>query len=244
MTASETVPEIEPDGWDIEFQRIKKRFPRASDATLFCIAQLDANPSVKLSDLKAIAAMHELRIGAHSVRAAKVLLGLVPASRRTRVAPLDDDGVHDQADATLAKDDTETQTPTWETAKLALEQEFPAERESILFCLHKLRQDPELTIPDFREEAKSLGIKLGGRSLHSALVLLGLAEQVQRGVRSPNLDKPKHSRAAKNNAGDALGNQLIQSIRQIEEESSSEARALRLAIRKAVEILRSALDEP
>lgn len=245
MTQPETAIEPKTEEWDTEFQRTKQRFPSASDSTLFCIAKLDADPSAEATGFKDEAALYGLRIGVASMRRARELLGLIPATKRLRASKSSEGSILEQK--TLSEDESpaETLTSSWQESKTSLELEFSETRESILFCAFKLRQDPELTIPDFREEAKALGIRLGGRSLHSARVLLGLAAQAQHGARSPKQRaEAQQTRASKGGKSDALGTQLVDAIRQIEEQASQEATALRSAITKAVEILRAALDEP
>ena len=65
-----------------------------------------------------------------------------------------------------------------------LRNRFPQATDGTLFCVHKLLQNPHTTIPDFRQEAALYGIGIGGRSLHSAKVLLGLAEEAPRKPRA------------------------------------------------------------
>lgn len=63
---------------------------------------------------------------------------------------------------------------TWESTLAALRRRFPGLRDSVLFCIRKLQQNPELTLRDFRAEAAHLGIPVAGRALHSARALLGI----------------------------------------------------------------------
>ena len=64
----------------------------------------------------------------------------------------------------------------WQGVREKLADSYPDATDGILFCVHKLKQDPNISIPDFRDEAKKVGISIAGRSLHSAKVLLGMAE--------------------------------------------------------------------
>ncbi|MCB9878302.1 MAG: hypothetical protein H6835_11950 [Planctomycetes bacterium] len=77
---------------------------------------------------------------------------------------------------------------TWEGMLDAMRRRYPGQKDSVLFCVHKLLQDPDLTLRDFREEARLHGIPMAGRALHSARVLLGLQ------AASP---APKRGRAAR-----------------------------------------------
>lgn len=63
----------------------------------------------------------------------------------------------------------------WQDVREKLSGTYPDATDGILFCLHKLQQNKTVTIPEFREEAKRVGITIGGRALHSARVLLGYA---------------------------------------------------------------------
>ena len=81
-----------------------------------------------------------------------------------------------------AADSPVSPTPTpeadadgWDALLAALRRRYPGQKDSVLFCVHKLSQDAELTLRDFREEARLHGIPMAGRALHSARVLLGLA---------------------------------------------------------------------
>lgn len=124
----------------------------------------------------------------------------------------------------------------WDDAIVTLRRRYPDASDGILFCVHKLQQDPTLTLRDFRKEAQLYKISLGGRSLHSARVLLGL-------------EKPAPRRSSKKDNGNAtfgdgsLEDQVIQAVTQIQEAATEQSHRLRTAIREAMMVLRKALDD-
>ena len=150
----------------------------------------------------------------------------------------------------------------WDQAFAALRDKYPQATQGILFCIHKLQQDPDLKIPDFRAEAALHGIKLGGRALHSARVLLGLeepgpprarrrsraaedVEDVEDDERSfDSYFEPQDSgrrRTAAAAAAGSLESQLVETIQRIQSEATDEARRLRTAIEEAIRVLQTAL---
>src|SRR5262249_47883234 len=78
---------------------------------------------------------------------------------------------------------SEPQAPrndSWDSLLATLRNRFPGASDGILFCILKLQGNPDLKLRDFRQEADLYGIKLGGRALHSAKVLLGMSEPAVR----------------------------------------------------------------
>ena len=127
----------------------------------------------------------------------------------------------------------------WDAEMAALRSRFPRASDGILFCIHKLQQDPYLTIPDFRGEAELHGIRLGGRALHSARQLLGIDQRPKKLKRTAEPEpEPTAELPTTSMAGD-----VISALRQLEQDTTRETKQLREAIRKAIEILQSALDD-
>lgn len=145
---------------------------------------------------------------------------------------------------------------TWEGILANLRLRYPGQKDSVLFCLHKLHSNPELGLPDFRDEARLHGIPMAGRALHSAKVILGLATVKPR---APNAPKPApqedqqpdharatHMRRVRSSASTDTGsieNKVLDAVRQIQSAAGAEAEKLRTAVREAVAILQRALDE-
>lgn len=91
----------------------------------------------------------------------------------------------------------------WEATMARLRERFPGASDGILFCVHKLQSDPQLTIKDFRDEADLYGLALSGRSLHSAKVLLGLEKPAVRRTKEQmhaDRTKPERDRPARDSA--------------------------------------------
>ena len=120
-----------------------------------------------------------------------------------------------------------TPASDWPSARRALAAEFPKTREGILYAAHRLRQDPTLTLPDIRDDAAAAGVKIGGRSLHSARALLNGAT----------------GRAAVADQQGSLADHLRRLVVDFEREAGREAQRLRAAVEEAVRVLRRALAE-
>ncbi len=160
-------------------------------------------------------------------------------------------------------------TDSWDELLANLRSRYPGQRDSVLFCIWKLQQNPELTLRDFRAEAEMHGIGLAGRSVHSAKVLLGLADAApaprrrhdeaataaEAGpARSPVGETPPESEAlvrgralarrARTSAEEAsLEGQLVEAVRRIQTAANEETHRLRTAIRAAIDVLQRALDQ-
>lgn len=74
-----------------------------------------------------------------------------------------------------AKKSSSLSRKDWQGVRESLASEYPDATDGTLFCIYKLMENPETTIPEFRDEAKRVGISIGGRALHSARVSLGHA---------------------------------------------------------------------
>lgn len=155
---------------------------------------------------------------------------------------------------------------SWDEALPVLRQRFPKASDGILFCVQKLLLDTELALPQIRGEAELHNLKIGGRSVHSAKVLLGLAE---KSVRRKKVVEPEvteteveveaqptitrrprakaattPSRAAPSSAAPSTATDtLVAAIQQIQDGAREEAEQLRAAMRDAIQILTDALGE-
>lgn len=131
----------------------------------------------------------------------------------------------------------------WPQQLESLRARHPGQKDSVLFCLHKLEQDPRVGLPDLRGEAADLGIPMAGRALHSAKVLLGLAEAKPRRASQPKAPAAKAAAPARTGDTDpAIEDQVLSAVRQIQSAAGAEAERMRRAIRQAIEILQDALE--
>lgn len=145
---------------------------------------------------------------------------------------------------------------SWDGILTNLRLRYPGQKDSVLFCLHKLHSNPALGLPDFRDEAKLHGIPMAGRALHSAKVILGLATVKPRAPKAPKpsvqaamtLEPATTSRGrlvrnGRSTDDGSIENKVLDAVRQIQSAAGAEAEKLRTAVREAVAILQRALDQ-
>ena len=137
-------------------------------------------------------------------------------------------------------------TDTWEGILETLSRRYPGQKNSVLFCIYKLQQNPDVTLRDFRAEAELHGIPVGGRTLHSAKGLLGLlkaASPAPPAEAAATATQRRRQRASEaDSASDSIENKVLAAVRQIQSTAGAEAEQLRAAIRRAIAILQQALD--
>ncbi|MBL9079344.1 MAG: hypothetical protein JNL08_17720 [Planctomycetes bacterium] len=143
-------------------------------------------------------------------------------------------------------------TDSWDALLEAMRRRYPGQKDSVLFCIHKLQQNPDLTLKDFREEAALHRIPMAGRSLHSARVLLGLqkekpAEPVAREAEPAAPSTPATARARRGRESlaetDSIEQQVVAAMRRMQTAAGAETERLRDAIRQAIALLQRALAE-
>ncbi len=158
--------------------------------------------------------------------------------------------------------DTSPVIDSWEQLLDNLRQRYPGQKDSVLFCINKLHQNPELSLRDFRDEARLYGLNLAGRSLHSAKVLLGLAEPSVRRTAVPagatteaetatprpaaqRDASPVQRRATRTANGNdtSIGGQLLEVVQRLQDSAGAEAERLRAAICAALEVIDDVLAE-
>jgi hypothetical protein len=151
-------------------------------------------------------------------------------------------------------DDLDPPTPapaadTWEAILDALRRRYPGQKDSVLFCIYKLQQNPDLTLRDFGAEAKLYGIPMAGRALYSARQILGLVgqEAARASMTLPEAPPPHRSRGRgprpEMESGESIENKVLAAVRQIQSAAGAQSDGLREAIRQAVAILQRALGE-
>ena len=141
----------------------------------------------------------------------------------------------------------------WQARLTKLREQHPGQKDSILFCVHKLEQDSTVGLRDIRDEAARLGVPVAGRALHSAKLLLGLAAPKPRATdffapppsRTPTTVAPAPQTpvtGAVDPDQPTIEDQVLTAVRQIQSAAGEEATRLRAAIQQAVAILQDALD--
>ena len=147
---------------------------------------------------------------------------------------------------------------TWEGDISGLQARFPGTRLGTLFCVHKLEQDADLKLRDFKAEAELRGVALSGRSYHGARVLLGFETPKPRRARAaepeagldamldesedafeePAIDLPTAAMAA------TVGTDLESALRTaIDVAATQRTERMRDAIRRAIAVLEEALED-
>lgn len=140
---------------------------------------------------------------------------------------------------------------TWDGILAALRRRYPGQKDSVLFCIYKLQQNPELTLRDFRPEAELHGIPIAGRSLHSARTLLGIIKEAAPAadpvatalapIERPARRRDRAPAAATADDGGSIETKVIAAVRQIQSAAGAESEQLRAAMRQAIAILQKAL---
>ena len=137
----------------------------------------------------------------------------------------------------------------WDGLLSTLRQRYPGQKDSVLFCLFKLQQNPGLTLRDFREEAQLHGIPMAGRALHSARLLLGIIKREPTPGPAVSEDQARASRRRSSVArtategGESIESKVVAAVRQIQTAAGAESGQLRMAIRQAITVLQRALGE-
>lgn len=136
----------------------------------------------------------------------------------------------------------------WSRAAEELRGRFPGQKDSVLFCVHKLEQDASLGLADLRDEAAALGVPTAGRALHSAKVLLGMATAKPRRKKADREPAPPAAPIAaratpRASTADGIEDQVLSAVRQLQSAAGAEVDRLRKAVREAVRVLQDALDD-
>jgi hypothetical protein len=138
---------------------------------------------------------------------------------------------------------------TWDGDIDSLQSRFPGTRLGTLFCIHKLEQDPDLQLRDFKAEAELRGVPLSGRSFHGARVLLGLEAPKPRRARADETGIEEVVDAGfsalstppvPNTAGVDIESVLRTAI---DAAAAQRTEGMRDAIRKAIAVLEEALED-
>lgn len=136
---------------------------------------------------------------------------------------------------------------TWEGILENLRRRFPGQKDSVLFCVHKLQFNPEGTLRDFGPEARMHGIPVAGRALHSARQLLGMIKEASAPTPSPEATMETASARRRqrmpeaDDGGASIETKVLSAVRQIQSAAGAEAEQLRAAIRQAIAILQRAV---
>lgn len=142
---------------------------------------------------------------------------------------------------------------TWDQLLATMRSRYPGQTDGVLFCILKLQQNPEASLRDFRDEAALHGLTLAGRALHSAKVMLGLAEKSPSPKRK-RAEAPveveeaqpvvRRSSAPANslaNIGGGIENKLMAAVSQLQNAAAEENARLRAVLGSVLDIVSEAL---
>jgi hypothetical protein len=134
---------------------------------------------------------------------------------------------------------------TWDAILANLRHRYPGQKDSVLFCIYRLQQNPQLSIRELKPEADLHQIPMAGRALHSAKLLLGLVKQEVHAapVAAEEAARPRRTRTASSSKdeGASIEQTVLAAVRQIQTTASQETEQLRAAVRQAIVILQRAL---
>jgi hypothetical protein len=147
----------------------------------------------------------------------------------------------------------------WDAAFQALRSRFPKAKDSILFCIHALQQDSNVLLAKLKGLALMHGIRITGGSLAAARrqiepkVGKPVARRQPQGLESTRViaqvalvAKPEpashvQARTLPKATAD-LGEMLLQVVGRATVEADAKAERLREAVRRAIEVLRGAVE--
>jgi hypothetical protein len=135
---------------------------------------------------------------------------------------------------------------TWDTAFAALKARYPKAKDSIVFCIHELQNNPEVALDDLKARAAMHGIRVTGASVNAAQRMMApqAASDAPDAETAPVAAKPKvrRGRPARAAAGEMDAEAMLrQVVAKMQAQGGKEAERLRAAIRGAVAVLQAAV---
>ncbi|MCA8954011.1 MAG: hypothetical protein KDE27_31165 [Planctomycetes bacterium] len=151
-------------------------------------------------------------------------------------------------------------TATWDAQFAALKTRFPKAKDSIVFCVHALQSTPEIDLADLKARAMMHGIRVTAASVTAARRLLAPppVEAPTGAALEPGRDPDESEDSAPTGAAAPtrrgrrprtsdpeldVESMIRGTIARFREEGAAEAERLRDAIRSAIAVLQSALEE-
>ncbi len=143
-----------------------------------------------------------------------------------------------------------TATNAWDAAFATLKTHYPRAKDSIVFCVHALRANPEIALDDLKAQALMHGIRITGASVTAAQKLMAgtttptaptapTAPAAARTQTEVATRPARRVRATETNVDPAA---LIQQVvAKLQQQSGADAERLRDAIRKAIAVLQAAM---
>jgi len=135
---------------------------------------------------------------------------------------------------------------TWDAAFAALKARYPKAKDTIVFCIHAMRVNPEIALDDLKAQAAMHGIRVTAASVNAAQRLM--APQPARGAQdaveaeAPAKPKARRGRPARAATGELDAEAMLRAVvAKMQAQGSAEAERLRVTIRRAVAVLEAAL---
>ncbi|MEO6594590.1 MAG: hypothetical protein ABIP94_07540 [Planctomycetota bacterium] len=145
---------------------------------------------------------------------------------------------------TATATETVTTNDTWTTEIEQLRSRYKNVREPILAALNVLLHDANVSADDAKARAAMRGVRITAASVNAARTLLSRMDATPAPAAAPKDDAPVR-RAVRRVRGAETAVDAEQLIRQVvdklQNQGNAEAERLREAIRKAVQLLQSAL---
>ncbi|MEO5617281.1 MAG: hypothetical protein ABIS67_05890, partial [Candidatus Eisenbacteria bacterium] len=166
----------------------------------------------------------------------------------TDARPREDNGRR-RMTATEPVPQTISATSAWDQEFANLKSRFPKAKDSIVFCLHVLQQNPDIEVDDLKARADMHGVRVTAASVAAARRLLvpttvaaptpGIAKITIVSPTAPKIGTALQPSRRGAHSAEAVGAEaLVRSIvGRMQEQSSAEAVRLREAIRKAIAVL-------
>ena len=136
-----------------------------------------------------------------------------------------------------------TTNDTWTEQFAELKARYPKVREPILVALHIITQNPEISLDDAKAQAAVHGTRITAASVSAAKRLLSRQDNatVTPTHTTPAPRKPAARRPRASSAPTDVESMIRQVAGKIRAEGDAEAERLRVAMRKAIDLLTEAV---
>jgi len=150
----------------------------------------------------------------------------------------------------------------WDADFQRLRERFVGIKDSILFCVHAMQQNPDIALDDLKPRAELHGLRVTAASWNAALRLLAPPREVRLVVDAPlateaepelepkpvtppprvmPVRKPQQAPAPASPPHGSVENMLLQVIDTLRAEEGERTERLRAAVREALDVIRDAL---
>lgn len=140
----------------------------------------------------------------------------------------------------------QTNAASWDSAFAALKAKFPKAKDSIVFCIQALQNNPEVDIEDLKAQAIMHNLRVTGASMNAAKRLMAPAapDNDAKAVAPARQASPATRRTRGPRAAEApldVEDLIRGTVAKLQAKGNAEAEKLREAIRRAVALLQAAM---